>query len=715
MSEHPLPAWSPFASEIIQRLRYTLTVSSGSSLYNREVVLIVPDEDPALRGAGLPSPEADLPGYDLEGDETGRGVARGSSRRLSAPQCLHALRLAATFGTRETFRRCLAPGAVTVIGGLRPDEVRPLSDLLRLGLLPPGYWIHSRTDQKIEGESLLLLSPVADGDVIAPADRRSFHERLSKAFDAPLPVLILCPDEARPPESLARYLPEPLVLARVDRSVMLHHLRLSYGIPDDADLADVHAALPGDRALAGLSLLALSAALRAPTAWEAARRLSDLLLPVIGEGPRLEHIAGDGEALKAARRLVADLGLWQEKKLGWNELCRSLLLYGPPGTGKTWLARAMGNSADVGFVAASFAQWQAAGHLGDMLAAMRKSFADARRQAPSILFIEEIDAVGSRLDSDRHASNYRHQVIAGFLETMDSLSREEGVIVVGACNYPERIDPAVLRAGRFDLKVEVPLPDEAILLGILLRHLRGTFTDTELRALAQDAVGCSAAEVDAAIRQARALAREEDRPLMLADIRALLVKPDAGAEAHRWRCAVHECGHAIVGAALDLGTIERVMLTRQGGHIIRRLVDRAGVLADYEAELAYAMAGRAAERLVLGEVSGGAGGPPESDLAQATRIALSLDMLLGLGAHGPVWSNVPLETVLRDTETRARVRARIEAAEASAEAILGEQMNLLQDMARALAQERLLRGDALAGWLAQVAVQPRDGGQTCDG
>ncbi|WYK06537.1 AAA family ATPase [Cereibacter sphaeroides f. sp. denitrificans] len=475
-------------------------------------------------------------------------------------------------------------------------------------------------------------------------------------------------------------------------------------------MADVHAALPGDRALAGLSVLALSAALRAPAAWDAARSLAELLLPVV-DGPRLEDMAGDGEALKAARRLVADLALWQEKKLSWNELCRSLLLYGPPGTGKTWLARAMGTSANVGFVAASFAQWQAAGHLGDMLAAMRKSFAEARRQAPSILFIEEIDAVGSRLDSDRHASNYRHQVIAGFLEAMDSLSREEGVIVVGACNYPERIDPAVLRAGRFDLKVEVPLPDETILLGILLRHLRGTFPETELRALAQDAIGCSAAEVDAAIRQAGALAREEDRPLMLADVRALLVKPDAGSDSHRWRCAVHECGHAIVGAALDLGTIERIMLTREGGHIMRRPFDRAGVLADYEAELTYAMAGRAAERLVLGEVSGGAGGPPESDLAQATRIALSLDTLLGLGAHGPVWSNAAPETILRDTEARARVRARIEAAEASADAILGERMDLLQEMARALNDERLLRGSSLAQWLAQVPAQPRQGGQ----
>jgi hypothetical protein len=159
--------------------------------------------------------------------------------------------------------------------------------------------------------------------------------------------------------------------------------------------------------------------------------------------------------------MVADLLLWKAGQVAWSDLSRSTLFYGPPGTGKTWLARAMGASAGIACVTGSFAEWQAAGHLGDMLREMRKTFAEARSRAPSILFIDEIDAVGSRASRDPHNSNYRTQVINGFLGEMNAIALQEGVIVVGACNFIDRIDPAVLRAGRFDLKIKVPLPDAA--------------------------------------------------------------------------------------------------------------------------------------------------------------------------------------------------------------------------------------------------------------
>ncbi|MET4130648.1 hypothetical protein ACSSV6_004005, partial [Roseovarius sp. MBR-38] len=177
--------------------------------------------------------------------------------------------------------------------------------------------------------------------------------------------------------------------------------------------------------------------------------------------PRLEDMAGDSPALLAARRMVADLLLWKAGQVAWSDLSRSTLFYGPPGTGKTWLARAMGASAGIACVTGSFAEWQAAGHLGDMLREMRKTFAEARSRAPCILFIDEIDAVGSRASRDPHNSNYRTQVINGFLGEMNAIALQEGVIVVGACNFIDRIDPAVLRAGRFDLKIKVPLPDAA--------------------------------------------------------------------------------------------------------------------------------------------------------------------------------------------------------------------------------------------------------------
>ena len=128
----------------------------------------------------------------------------------------------------------------------------------------------------------------------------------------------------------------------------------------------------------------------------------------------------------------------------------------PPGTGKSWLARAIGNSADFTVVTATFGQWQAEGHLGDMLKAMRQCFHNARAAMPTVLIIDEIDSVGSREDRDPRNRSYRTQVINAFLAELDAISREKGLIVIGTCNHRELIDPAVMRAGRFDLKIELP-------------------------------------------------------------------------------------------------------------------------------------------------------------------------------------------------------------------------------------------------------------------
>ncbi|MFE3836046.1 AAA family ATPase [Pseudogemmobacter sonorensis] len=723
------PHWSPFAEEIVTRLRVTLAAKDRG--YGRDTILTAPRTRPADTSAADLSAEhrkADEEKVEDEDDDLdwlkplpGEAAAQDGGAEAAQPdhpvsgrQLQLVLRLAATFGDRETFLRCLAPGAVTILGGMVLEEVRPLQDLLWLGLVPPGHRIDLKPSRHIvERCDLLLLGPDTDGTGISNYALKGFHERLTDALMAPVPVLVLCPDEAAPSADLARYLPAPRQLAPLDRGIMLHHLRLAY--PDaGTDLDALHAALPEDRQLAGLSTIGLHVALRAPDVMAAAGRLAEFLTPPADKnsGPRLEDISGEGEALSAARQLVADLGLWQQKKLVWADLCRSLLLYGSPGTGKTWLARGMGNSAGVSFIATSFAEWQAAGHLGDMLRTMRKSFADARKQAPAILFIDEIDAVGSREDSDRHASNYRMQVINGFLEQMDSISREEGVIVVGACNHPDRIDPAVLRAGRFDLKVEVPLPDAAVILGILCRHLGEAFSEEDLRDLARAASGASAAEVDAAVRKARAMVRSAGRALRLDDLRAQFAATGTTSDAWDRRAAVHECGHAITGTLLGTGEVLRVLLSRAGGQTTRRLIEQGGLVADLEAELAYTMAGRAAERLVFGDTCAGAGGPEQSDLARATKLAVSIDTLFGLGAYGPVWIDTPPEVLLRDPEARARIRVRLEAAEEQATTILAAHRPHLEAMAEALVRERELMGEALTAWLEPLRVSGLNAGRS---
>lgn len=149
---------------------------------------------------------------------------------------------------------------------------------------------------------------------------------------------------------------------------------------------------------------------------------------------------------------------------------------------------------------------------------------------------------------------------------MNALATEPGVIVVGACNHPDRIDPAVIRAGRFDLRISMPMPDAGAILALLHQNLKGQLADDDLELLARQAVGHSLASVDAAIRAAGSEARHAGHPFDLTTLRGQL-RLDAEQDIHEilWRNAIHEAGHAIVGAALRLGRIERMpVLPMQG-------------------------------------------------------------------------------------------------------------------------------------------------------
>lgn len=341
---------------------------------------------------------------------------------------------------------------------------------------------------------------------------------------------------------------------------------------------------------------------------------------------------------------------------------------------------------------ASFAEWQSHGHLGDMLRAMAQSFSDARHCAPSVLIIDEIDAVGSRSDPDRHANHYRTQVINGFLGHMDSIAMQEGVLVVGTCNHPERMDPAVLRAGRMDLKIHVPLPDAEAILGILRRQLHEDIADVDLRTLSHRMVGRSAAEIDAAIRAARSDARPLRKRLSIQMLqRQLGISVSDADDAILWRVAVHEAGHAVACAALGLGVIDSIAVTSEGGHVQRRAAPTESLLSDIEAEIAYSLAGRAAEQLVLGDISAGAGGPAVSDLAIATRLAVQIETTFGLGYEGLVWHANPDALHHQTPAIRDRVRQRLQRVEKCAERLLAQHRDTLEALANTLLEKRSMR------------------------
>lgn len=191
-----------------------------------------------------------------------------------------------------------------------------------------------------------------------------------------------------------------------------------------------------------------------------------------GQAPlTLETLSGYGEARDWALALRQDLALWQQGSLGWTDMSTRLLLAGPPGTGKTLFARALGNTLELPLLATSVSTWLEPSHLGDVLARMAATFAEAQSNAPCLLFIDEIDGIGRRRDDRGEFGDYWNAVVNRALELMDGAVRTEGVILVGATNRPSAIDAALLRSGRLETRIDIPMPDIDALVGIIDHHL----------------------------------------------------------------------------------------------------------------------------------------------------------------------------------------------------------------------------------------------------
>jgi len=190
-----------------------------------------------------------------------------------------------------------------------------------------------------------------------------------------------------------------------------------------------------------------------------------------GRHVTLEALAGFGPAREWGLALKQDLEIWRSGKLAWSDMSTKLLLSGPPGTGKTTYARAMCNSLQIPLFVSSVSKWLEPGYLGQVLRRMSDAFSSAQASAPSILFLDEIDGIGKRANGSRPYDDYWTQVVNRALELLDGALKSEGVIIVGATNYPERIDSALLRSGRLETHIPIPMPDTQALADILRFHL----------------------------------------------------------------------------------------------------------------------------------------------------------------------------------------------------------------------------------------------------
>ena len=337
------------------------------------------------------------------------------------------------------------------------------------------------------------------------------------------------------------------------------------------------------------------------------------------------------------------------RRLG-GKVPRGVLLVGPPGTGKTLLARAVAGESGVPFYSISASEFIEM-FVGLGAARVRDLFKEAKKNAPAIVFIDEIDAVGRARGAGLGAGHdEREQTLNQLLSEMDGFERNDLVVVIAATNRPDVLDPALLRPGRFDRRVLVDRPELAARKAILTVHSKGMplAPDVNLQHVAENTVGFSGADLANLVNEAALSATRQGRDNIIAENfseafdKIVLGDPrDTKLDAkEKNRVAIHESGHALVARYSSetdppnrVSIIPRGMalgVTQQSPSIDRHIMAQG----ELEARLRVLMAGYAAERLVLGSISTGA----ENDLKEATRLATHMVAHYGMSPRlGPVY------------------------------------------------------------------------------
>jgi ATP-dependent Zn protease len=427
-----------------------------------------------------------------------------------------------------------------------------------------------------------------------------------------------------------------------------------------------------------------------------------------GTGLGLSDLHGLGEAREWAEDLIADIHAAIDGKLPWSQVDRGALLVGAPGTGKTTLAKAIAKACGVKFVQGSASAWMAEGvSLGPHISAIRRTFAEARDYAPSILFIDEIDSIGSRekLKDDRNAL-YQTEVINAVLEQIQGLDPAAPMFVIGATNNEEGVDPALRRAGRLDRVIQIPRPNSAA-LDFIYRYYVAALgpaiaVDAALDTLALGklSVGLTGADVERIVRGASRRARKLGRPMSQTDVMDEVTNKPRGSDttltltpADIERTATHEAGHALAlflsaSKGADIGFV--TIVPRDNGTLgfVQPLPDERVHLTrqDYEDQLDVFVAGRAAEELRYGKnnVSSGA----SSDLQGATILVTRMVTQLGLPGSGKLLLSNEMSTA-----DMAQAETALDQAYQRALKKLKSHRKQLDRLAKALTDHQELTGD----------------------
>ena len=392
---------------------------------------------------------------------------------------------------------------------------------------------------------------------------------------------------------------------------------------------------------------------------------------------------------------------------------RGVLLCGQPGTGKTLIAKAIAGEAKVPFISMSGSEFiEMFAGLG--ASRVRKLFEKAKKIAPCIVFIDEIDAIGSRRSSGSGAETENNQTLNQLLVEMDGFDTEETIIVLAATNRPEMLDKALLRPGRFDRQITIALPDMKGREEILKIHAKDKkFADNvSMKDIAGDTAGFTGAELANILNEAAIIATiKRHKVITQNDIEDAVKKVTVGlekqsrviSEKDKRLTAFHEAGHAIVSSQLetqkDIKEVSIIPRGVAGGYTMYKTNEDKYYISKREMEekLIALLGGRAAEKLVLNDISTGA----SNDIEVATQIAKDMIIKYGMSENlGPISINTekdPYELQLLGEKfgdaIGAEVKIMLDTAYAKAQEILNNNMDKLHAVAEVLIQKEIISAE----------------------
>ena len=446
-------------------------------------------------------------------------------------------------------------------------------------------------------------------------------------------------------------------------------------------------------------------------------------------------VAGVDEAVEELREVVDFLRQPQRYARLGARIPKGVLLAGPPGTGKTLLARAVAGEASVPFFYLSGSDFVEL-FVGLGAARVRELFQEAKEKAPCLVFIDEIDTIGKARGGAGPAAigghDEREQTLTQLLSEMDGFDSSGGVIIMAATNRPEVLDPALLRPGRFDRQIVVDRPDRHGRAAILAVHARrvALAPDVDLEVVAARTPGFAGAELANVINEAALLAARRGKPAVgMAELEEAIDRVSMGLERRsrvispeeRRRVAYHELGHALVAMGCPhADPVHRVSIVPRGvaalGVTQQLPADDRYLISQPELEdrLAVMMGGRAAERVVFGEISSGAA----NDLQQATALARRMVEQFGMSAKvGPVAISTGASFLEQDGRLEARSLRLIAEAEEEMKGLprraderavsyLGERRAPLDRLAAILLEREALEGAELRKLLEEAEAVP---------